>query len=213
MKKFYLPFVFFLALSVAGCWPGIRGNGRIVEDKRPTTDFSDVKAGGVFEIEWQPGPASLTIKTDSNLLKYIDNRVDGKTLRLESYENLRPTRRIKVFLTSPVFNGASFSGAGRLKATRLAGPKFYLETSGASHIELAGTVDDLIGEMSGATKLDAQDLHTKNADIDMSGAAKARVYASETLRISISGAGKVTYFGHPKVERHISGAGSINPGD
>jgi hypothetical protein len=213
MKKIYLPLVALIALSVAGCWPGVSGSGHIVDDKRPVTDFSDINAGGMFQIEWHPGSPSLTITTDDNLLKYIESRVEGTTLRLDSSEHVMRTRHIKVLVTSPRFTGARLSGAVRFTATQLTGPKFYLETSGASRINLSGTVDELIGEMSGATRLEAEDLHTKSADIDLSGASRAKVFASETLRVSISGAGKVTYFGHPKVERHISGAGSINPGD
>lgn len=213
MKKLYLPLVALVAVSVAGCWPGIRGSGRIVNDSRPVIDFSDMKADGMFEIEWHPGAPSLTISTDDNLLPYIESRIEGKTLRLDSRNHIFPTHRVKAVVTSPALTGASLSGAVRLKATQLADPKFYLETSGACHIVLSGTADDLLGEMSGATKLEAEDLHTKHADISSSGASKAEVFASETLRVSISGAGKVTYFGHPKIERHISGAGSINPGD
>ncbi|MEY2542160.1 MAG: hypothetical protein QOI22_1762 [Verrucomicrobiota bacterium] len=214
MKKIYIPLIALVALFVSGCWwPGIGGSGHIVTDKRPVAEFSDIKAGGMFEIDWHPGASSLSITTDDNLLSHIENRIEGKTLRLDTRDQIRPTRRIKVLVTSPNLTGVSISGAVRLNATELSGPRFYLDTSGACHIVLSGNVDDLVADMSGATKLEAKELHTKNADISSSGASKAEVSATETLRVSISGAGKVTYFGHPKVERHISGAGSINPGD
>ena len=214
MKKIHLPLLVIVALFVSSCgWPGIRGNGRIKTEQRPVTEFSDIQAGGMYQIEWHPGAPSLSISTDENLLPYIESSVDGKSLKLESRDQIHPTRRIKVLVTSPTLTGANLSGAVRFNATQLTGPKFYLDTSGACHIVLAGNVDDLLGEMSGATKLEAEDLHTKNTDISSSGASKAEVHASETLRVSISGAGKVTYYGHPKVERHISGAGSIKSGD
>ena len=215
MNKIHISLVALVALFVSGCWwPGIRGNGHVVTDNRAVTEFSDVKADGAFEIEWHSGTPSLSITTDDNLLQYIENRVEGRTLHLHSRDQLRPTRRIKVLLTSPTLTGISFAGALRFNATQLSGPKFYLETSGACRITLDGNVDQLLADMSGATKLVAATLHTKIAEISSSGASKADVYATETLRVSISGAGKVTYFGHPKnVERHVSGAGSINPGD
>lgn len=215
MKKIHIPLIAVIALFVSGCWwPGIRGNGHIVTDQRKVTEFSDVKADGAFEIEWHSGAPSLSITADDNLLKYLENRVDGTTLRLHTAEQLRPTRRIKVLVTSPTLTGLSFAGAVRFNATQLSGAKFYLETAGACKITLGGNVDELLAEMSGASKLMANGLHTKNADISTSGASKAETYATEVLRVSISGAGKVTYYGHPKkVERHVSGAGSINPGD
>lgn len=215
MKKISISILALLALLVSSCdWVGIRGNGRVVTDKRPVTEFSDIKTGGMFRIEWRPGAPSLSITTDDNLLPYIDSRVDGNTLYLESRDHLSPTRHIQVVVTSPKLTGVSASGATRLDAADLNVPKFYLETSGASKITLAGTADELLAEMSGATKLDAKDLRTKNSDITSSGASKAQVYATETLRVSISGAGKCTYYGKPKqVSKDISGAGSIKAGD
>jgi hypothetical protein len=215
MKKTYLPLLAVVALFVSGCyWPGIRGNGHVVTDQRPVTDFSDIKGDGAFQIEWNSGAPSLSITTDENLLRYIETRIEGKTLRLHSHDQLHPTQHIKVLITSPTLTGASMSGAVRLTATQLSCQKFYLQTAGAARITLDGKADALLADMSGAANLIAETLHTKTADISSSGAAKAQVYASEALRVSISGAGKVIYYGHPpRVERHVSGAGSINPGD
>jgi hypothetical protein len=215
MKKIYIPLLAVVALFVSGCyWPGIRGNGHIVTDQRPVTEFSDIKGDGAFQIEWNSGAPSLSITTDDNLLRYIETRIEGKTLRLHSHDQLHPTQHIKVLITSPTLTGASMSGAVRLTATKISCPKFYLQTAGAVRITLDGKADELLADMSGAAKLIAETLHTKTADISSSGAAKAQVYASEALRVSISGAGKVIYYGHPtRVERHVSGAGSINPGD
>jgi hypothetical protein len=215
MKKIYIPLIAVVALFVSGChWPGIRGNGHVVTDQRPVTEFSNIKGDGAFVIEWHSGAPSLSITTDDNLLRYIDNHIEGKTLHLHSQNQLYPTQHITVLVTSPTLTGASMSGAVRLTATQISCPKFYLQTAGAARITLDGKADELLAEMSGAAKLIAETLHTKTADITSSGAAKAQVYATEALRVSISGAGKVIYYGHPpRVERHVSGAGSINPGD
>ena len=215
MNKIHISLVALVALFVSGCWwPGIRGNGHVVTDQRTVGEFSDVKADGAFEIEWHSGTPALSITTDDNLLKYIDSSVEGTTLRLHTREQLHPTRRMKVLVTSPTLTGLSFAGAVRFDATQLSGAKFYLQTAGACKITLGGNVDEFLADMSGASKLMAVGLHTKTTDISTSGASKAETYASEALRVSISGAGKVTYYGHPKkVERHVSGAGSINPGD
>ena len=215
MNKIHISLVALVALFVSGCWwPGVRGNGHVVTDSRPVTEFSDVKADGTFEIEWRSGAPSLNITTDDNLLKYIESRVEGKTLHLHTSEQIRPTRRIKVLVTSPTLTGLSFEGAVRFTATQLAGAKFYLETAGACKIMLGGNVDELLAEMDGASKLMAGELHTKTADITTNGASKAEISATELLRVEINGAGKVTYYGHPKkVERQVNGAGSIKAGD
>ena len=114
MKKNYLSILTLVTVFLSGCdWVGIRGNGHIVTDNRTVTEFSDVKTGGAFEIEWQPGTPSLSITTDDNLLRYIENRIEGKTLRLESREQLSPTRKIKAVITSPTLTGVSTAGAVR----------------------------------------------------------------------------------------------------
>ena len=68
--------------------------------------------------------------------------------------------------------------------------------------------------MSGASRLQAEELQTRTTELSITGAGKAEVYATDTLRTAISGAGKVSYAGNPKtVEKRISGAGSIHRAD
>ena len=206
MKNTTLAFLAALFL-VAGCrWGGIRGNGHIVTDNRPVTDFSEIEADGGFYIEWRNGPPSLSITTDENLLRHI--------LDLHSRGNLWPTHHINVAISSPTRAGARLTGAARLTANQLSGQAFAVESTGAARINLDGAVDDLVTDMTGASKLMADSLQTKTAEISSTGASHAEVKVSDTLRVSITGAGKVIYSGNPPhVEKHISGAGSIRQKD
>jgi pyruvate/2-oxoglutarate dehydrogenase complex dihydrolipoamide acyltransferase (E2) component len=76
-----------------------------------------------------------------------------------------------------------------------------------------GAVDELMATMSGASKLNADDLQVRTAQISISGAGKAEVAVSESLKVAISGAGKVTYRGNPTIEKQVSGAGSVRQRD
>ena len=76
-----------------------------------------------------------------------------------------------------------------------------------------GTVDELMATMSGASKLVADELQVRTAQLSISGAGKAEVAVSESLKVAISGAGRVTYRGNTTVERQISGAGSVRQRD
>lgn len=204
----------FAALTLGGCHlTGIRGNGDIVTENRPVQEFTSVEAEGAFDIEWVPGPATCTIRTDSNLLRHVETSMNGRKLRLEWHGQLHPTHGMKVKLSSASMSGARLTGAVRLTATRLSGNGFYLEGTGATRVTAEGTVNELMATMSGASKLDAEGLQTKIAELAISGAGKADVSASEVLKVAISGAGKVTYTGNPTVERHISGAGTIRKRD
>jgi putative autotransporter adhesin-like protein len=200
----------FAALCLGGCHlSGIRGDGNIVTENRAVQDFTSVEAEGAFDIEWVPGSASCTIRTDENLLRHVETSMNGQKLRLEWHGQLRPTHGMKVKLSSSSMTGARLTGACRLSGTKLSGKGFYLEGTGATRVTVDGVVNELIATMSGASKLDAESLQVKNAELSISGAGKAEVSASESLKVAISGAGKVTYSGNPTVEKHISGAGSI----
>ncbi|MDP9187187.1 MAG: DUF2807 domain-containing protein [Verrucomicrobiota bacterium] len=211
MNKITIAFFAGLILLAAGCrWGGIMGNGHIVTDTRSVSDFSEIEADGGFQIEWRSGPPSLSITTDENLLRHIDNRNVDHRLRLHSRGNLWATHGVKVAVSSPTRLGAKLTGAARLTAKQLSGHSFAIESTGAAKVMLDGNVDELVTDMTGASRLEAESLQTKTAEISSTGASHAEVAVSDTLKVSITGAGKVIYSGNPPtIEKHITGAGSI----
>jgi len=215
MKKITISVVVACLVLAAGCrWVGIRGNGHIKTDERTIGAFANIDASGQFQIDWQNGAPALRITTDENLLSYIDNHVSGDTLYLDTREQLRPTHSIKVVISSPTRSGAKLSGAVKLTANQISGPKFALESTGAARVNLDGSIGELLADMTGASELKASGLQTTTAEISTTGAADAEVAVAETLKVAITGAGKVSYSGNPKtVEKHISGAGSIRHRD
>jgi putative autotransporter adhesin-like protein len=211
MEKITIVFLTVCIALASGCrWVGIRGNGHIQTDDRTISAFTEIDAGGAFEIEWQSGFPALRITTDENLLSYVESDVSGDTLHLRTHEQIWPTHGIKVVISSPTRTGARIRGAVKLTAKQLTGPKFALEASGASHVSLGGNIDELLADMTGASKLDASGLQTKTAEISTTGAGHAEVAVSETLKVAITGAGKVSYSGNPTIEKHITGAGSVH---
>jgi len=200
-----------LALFAGGCWmPGIRGNGHIITDQRTISPFSEIEADGAFEIEWRSGPPTLSITTDENLLRHVDNQNIDSRLRLHSQKNLWPTHSIKVVVSSPTRTAAKLTGATKLTANQVSGEKFAVESTGAARVTLDGSVDLLLADMTGASQLNARSLQTKASEISTTGAADADIAVSDTLKVSITGAGKVSYSGNPRaIEKHITGAGSI----
>ena len=202
--------VTFAALSLVGCHiSGIRGNGDITTDIRSVSDFTSVEADGALTITWSNAPVTLQITTDRNLLSRIQTTVEGGKLRIHSRGELRPTKGIKVIVSSSAISGARLTGAVRLTATKLSGKGFYLEGTGATRVVVDGQVSELMATMSGASRLDAESLQAETVALSIAGAGRAEVAASKALKVAISGAGKVTYIGNPTVEKRISGAGSV----
>src|SRR5204863_1184994 len=208
MKKHI--FAVGLLFALAGCdIGGIRGNGHLVSEQRNVDPFVNVETGGAFRVEWHSGAPSASITVDENLLQYVEMEVRDKVLHVRTTRSVRPTHSIRLALTSNALEGASFSGASRLDAHQLSGPKFYLETTGASNVTLDGAVDELVANMTGASDLRAEALQTKIAELSGTRAGEARVAVSATLKVSIPATGKEQYNGKPPhTQREITGTAS-----
>ncbi|RPH33306.1 MAG: DUF2807 domain-containing protein [Bacteroidales bacterium] len=87
---------------------------------------------------------------------------------------------------------------------------FELDASGVLSGNIIGETKDLKIEISGVGKLDASEFKSENCDVDVSGIAKAVVYAVEQLDASVSGLGKISYVGRPIINRSCSGFGWIS---
>jgi Putative auto-transporter adhesin, head GIN domain len=203
-------FVVCLLFVLAGCdIGGIRGNGHLVTEQRNLEPFVNIETGGAFRVDWRSGAPSASVTIDKNLLQYVEMEVRDRVLHVRTSRTVRPSRSIKLTLTSSALEGASFSGASRLEANQLSGPKFYLESTGASNVILGGSVDELVANLTGASELRAESLQTKSAELSVTGAGDARIAVRDDLKVSITGAGRVEYTGNPHIERDITGAGSI----
>jgi Putative auto-transporter adhesin, head GIN domain len=202
-----------LILVTAGCdWRGVRGNGTIKTEQRPVTDFTRVDAGGFYDIQWRPGSPSLRLTTDENLLANIETKMQGNVLKIETRGQIAPTHGVAVVITSPSLAGAELSGAVKLEATQLSGDRFAIDASGATKITLAGRANRLIASLTGASRLDAETFQSGDVEISVTGAGRADVIATNSLKAAITGAGRVSYGGNPKsIEKKITGAGKISP--
>jgi len=215
MNKITISILAPLLISLGGCdWHGIRGNRVISTEQRTIGAFANIEADGAFQIEWKNGAPALSITTDQNLLPYIKSEISGDKLRFHSTEHLSPTHEIKVIVSSATLTGAQFRGAVRFSARQISGANFFLESRGASRVTLDGKVGELTAGMTGASRLDAESLLTERAELSLTGASRAEVNVTDTLKVSITGAGKVVYSGNPRtVEKSITGAGSIKSRD
>ncbi len=211
----------------------VRGNGQIMTETRKTGSFTALDVSGAIDVYLrQDSVSSVKIETDGNILPFIEISADGGVLdiRPRNHTRLRPTRKIKVYVSSPRIKDIEATGAcnvfseNKLTDTvsvfihvtgasdvkmELATPKVEVEASGASNITLKGETKDLVVTGSGSTDIRCYDLMAENARIDLSGAGDAQVFASVKLEVEVSGAADVKYKGNPQVNQQISGAGSV----
>ena len=205
--------VTLIAFVVTGCgfW-GIRGNGRVKEEKRTIEDFQRIEAGGAFTIKVNVGqPTSLKITAEDNLLGYIKTNIKGNTLKIDTRRNISPRKKILIEITTPELDFINASGANNITVIGIKGSEFDASLSGAGNISLAGEVEKFKAELSGAGNINAKDLKATDVRVSVSGAASADVYAKESLEASVSGVGSVDYYGNPaETKTNVSGVGSIS---
>jgi len=212
----------------------MRGNGNVTTQTRSAGQFNSVEVSGSINVyARQDSSASIRVEADENLQQYIETRNDGGVLVIRSQEgyNLRPSRQIKVYVSTGTFKSFEASGAcdlfseGKITSASevsydLSGscdvtmdvnaPKVSADASGACTIKLTGQTKDFHVHGSGSTDIKSFDLLAENVDLDISGAGDAEIYASVKISGTISGAASVKYKGAAQTDIHTSGATSVS---
>jgi len=236
MKKLLI-LTFTLLIFLSSCYdPGrrVKGNGNIQTQEKQVSPFDEVEVHGAIDVLVSQGDLQpIKIEGDGNLLRLIeiDQRGDRLIIRKRQGYNLLPTRKMKIYLSSPSFkvinaHGAcdiigqtkianrdnldlDVSGAGSIRM-EVDAPKVNAGISGAGLVNLKGQTKDFELGLSGAGKARCYELLSENTQVRISGAANAEVYASMKLDVDVSGAGNVKYKGEATdINKNISGAGSV----
>lgn len=103
---------------------------------------------------------------------------------------------------------ADISGAGKMNCVGNF-DECDISCSGASKAELEGKAMIVEFECSGASSIEASDFHVMEADIELSGASRAKVNASKELRYDVSSSSKMTYYGDAKLINNSSNSNIV----
>lgn len=175
-----------------------RGSGNIVLQQREVDPFKSVDVGGVFQVEIvAQKDFSVEVEADDNLLEFIQTRVDGETLHIESDKRLKSKSPIKVRISAPNIDGLQVSGAAKVSATNLNSDSLKIESSGGSRVTVTGQTMKLTVESSGGARVNAADLAAVDGYVDGSGGSSVEVRVSGDLSSDVSGGASVTYNGTP----------------
>ena len=237
MNRFFTA-AFFFAILFSSCkyviGKRINGNGKVITQSRTFSGFTRVDVSSAIDLYVkQDSVFSVKVETDENLQQHIIIEQDGNTLRIKQQNNtnLDATGKIKVYVSAPLFKSLEASGAcdiigeNVLTATdeisidvtgasdaelELKAPKVSAEMTGASNVKLKGQTKDLHIEGTGASHAKCYELLSENADVDVTGASSAEVFASVKLKAEASGASNIRYKGNATmVSQSASGAGSV----
>jgi hypothetical protein len=209
------------------------------QETRAVAGFRRIEIDGQVNVALIQGNAEgITIEASSSSLARIRTEVRGDTLVVDVVEprsiwqwfsgrgtsrtphvtiRLRDIDRIEAAGTVTLDAGSlkstdlhlDLAGACTVKLRDLQATTLRIDGSGAIKVDIGGKVARQKVDLSGAGSYQADRLVSDDAVVEVSGAGKAVVNASNSLAVDISGAGKVEYLGDPKLKQTISGIGKI----
>jgi hypothetical protein len=216
-----LLFAFLIVSSVSSCvlnfgGKRVKGNGNITVDERSVSSFVEVDVEGAVDVYVEQGsPKPVRVEVDENVQSYIEveTRGDKLVVKSKSGYNLKPSKKTKIYITSPNYRKLDVSGACNIYSVNrlvLQNP-LSLKVSGAGDIKVDVSAPAVSAKVSGSGNVDMKG-ETRNFDLKISGAGDARCYEllSETTKVDISGAGSAQVFASVLLDAEVSGAGSIN---
>ena len=214
MKKSIIFFLLTFSIITIGCnssFHTVEGNGDTTTKLYDVSEFSNIDASHAFEIDVVVGESqSVKIKTDENLMKYVEVTVKNNTLFLELENNTNLNGDMKAVISVESLKSIDLSGACKINVDDIDSDDFTVDVSGACKGIFSGNVKNLNLDLSGASKLNTVELKAENLNIDLSGASKLDVHCENSLIIDASGASKVTVYGDPKTTKtDFSGASSV----
>ena len=158
--------------------------------------FNSIVNEGSFDVYIiQDSIFQLNIEAESNLISSIRTRVNGTTLIIDTKDNLKNTRPMKLYIRTPDVNGVTLSGSGLIDLGDVSTPSLNVELSGS-------------GLIRGA--VDAQDI---TVGINGSGSANMGVIC-DMIDTYVSGSGEMYFNGSANTAYfNISGSGTVRAYD
>jgi hypothetical protein len=175
---------------------------------------------------------SVEVTGDPRFVPLVVTRVKGDVLAVGVEENARisnPNPPLRVVVRAPVLRGVEVTGASevivsgltgegmhlaahgasRLNARDARGEHVAIDASGASQVEVAGTVDSLVVDVSGASQVRARELEVRKAVVDVSGASTLQLQGQDVTG-DASGASRLQVWGaRQRLAVDSTGASSV----
>lgn len=189
----------------------------MTQETRKISSFDNVDISSAFNVVVSDNDykGNIVVSAPSHALGKVVTKVVNGTLKVYVDGNLSMKYGEKLEITFPhrKLRDIKISGASKLVANHtmkvdklnvnLSGASnldlnvvsnlIKLDHSGASKFKLAGNSQNFEANVSGASKLDAENLKAANVKLKASGASSVKVWAVNDLKIDASGASKVLY--------------------
>jgi hypothetical protein len=235
MKKSFFYAVFIAVGFLNSCinvGERIKGSGSIKSETRQVSQAQKIKVSGDMDVYIEQGPTSVRVESDDNLLQYIVTSVEDNWLEIRTRDNfnIRSSKGIKVYVTTPEITDLKVSGSGNIKSNpkfatdnntsfsisgsgditaTINAPKVETNISGSGNLHISGETKDVEINISGSGNYDGGGLKAENADVAIAGSGDADLFADNRLKASVAGSGNVKYKGNATVDSHVAGSGTV----
>ena len=192
--------------------PTVVGSGTLATESWPVSGFSAISISGAGRLVIErAGHESLQVTAEDNILPLLAAEVHGGRLVIgpRPHTSLQTTREILYRLTVRDVSDIEASGAAWVEARDLDTDRLRLAFSGASVARLAGIADSQRADLSGASRLIADGLQSRQVVANVSGTSYALVRVTDWLAASASGMSTVEYIGDPELSLDVSGSSVV----
>jgi hypothetical protein len=235
MFKLRMPVLLVVAALLAGCGAvSLTGSGNVITQEEAISGFDRVDVSHGFRVDVGQGDTfRVVIRVDDNVVEHLEVAKKGDTLSIGLKRNRSYTLKnttLEAEVTMPELTGLEMSGGSHATITGFASTEDFdadlsggshlrgdieagdanFDLSGGSHLTLSGSAQDLKLDASGGGQIDLGDFSVVDADIELSGGARAMVNPSGRLDVDASGGSHVTYVGNPTLgDIDTSGGASV----
>ena len=176
----------------------INGEGSVVSKSFDFKDFDQIVINGHADVDFtQSSTYEVTVRTQENILDWLDYKVEGSTLIIETKDrrDVRATT-YDIVIQAPELKKLTVNGASDFNV---------------SGLRMDG---DLAVEINGAGDLDFDRITCNSFSVEINGAADANLSSVDVLKkltVEVNGAGDVDISGNAlDVSLEVNGAGDIN---
>jgi len=201
------------------------GKGNVTEKEM----FEAIEIEGVINLTVKQGKHKIIVDNYKRNLKPFEyKRKNGiRVLEISTKRNIDDTPELTIWL--PDFKELHIEGASainikdfeldKLEVTadgahsiaieNIEARKLILNTEGAGAYKLTGTVEVFELNSEGINSINAIQLKTENATLDIEGASTGKFWVTENLEAEIGGPASIKYKGDPKVTKDVSMLSSL----
>ena len=213
--------VFYLTISAVWGQKNVKGSGYVLTQQRETADFTSIEISRGIDVAIVRGEMEpITVEADDNLFSYIKTTVKNKVLKIYIPDSVNIVKyaSMNVLISMPTLGSLKASNHSRIDAW----PQIWnlrticLEATTGGQIRIRLKAEDIqaeartsgILEIKGEARLEARELETQNADIQLSIGAKAEIQVNQRLTYDLYGHSRLVIKGNPQIENSHNYSGS-----